>query len=918
ARYQRQGGQHFNPFTYRDIVTIADHLHYLGATPHGGNSKSDSAGGGHAHAGAMIYLGDQWPETYRNQLFMNNIHGQRLNVESLNPNDSGYIGSHRPDFLLTGDQASQILNLRYGPDGNAWMIDWYDMQACHRREVEQHDRSNGRIYKITYGDSETSAPSLELATASDLQLADLVLHQNDWYVRHARRVLQERAASGPIDQDAIDRLKQLLSTHRDETRRLRAAWTLHVIGELTEPDFRKMWSDAGPYVRGWGVQLAMESNEYRPTDEQLQTFTEMAGSDDSAIVRLYLASAAQLVPLPKRLPLLRALTSHAEDADDHNLPLMYWYAAEPLAGLDTMKALEFGMAAGEKIPVIREFMLRRIGSGNAEASLAVLVQGLRKVDRPALQLTYLKAIRESLKGVRRASAPKGWSSASKELLASSDDAVRLQAIALGVTFGDASALNVMRQQVSDDQSSTTDRLVALRSLLDANDAGLVSTLVSLLGDQDDLSEAAIRGLAQYDDPAVAPALLQVYGDLTPVQKRMALGTLSSRVGSGEALLTAIEAKKIPGADLTADLVRQLQFHDSKSIEALLKNVWGTVRKSAEDKLRQIEEYTTLVQSNQYAEPDLPLGRAVFAKTCMKCHKLYGEGYKIGPDLTGSNRSNLEYLLSNIVDPSSVMAKEYLPTNILTVDGRVVSGLIQEEDEQSITLQTTDALVVIPKDEIEQRIQAKQSMMPEDQLKQFSPHEIRSLIGYLRTKQQTPMLATRDNVSTLFNGNDLTGWSGTEGLWSVEAGELVGRSEGLQNNEWIVSDLSADDFRLTLEVKLVDNAGNSGIQFRSRAENGEVSGYQADIGEGWWGKLYEEHGRGLLSSPPEGQAEIRSGDWNTYEIVAVSDHVRTYINGQPCIDLKDAEGARRGIIALQLHSGGPTEVRFRNLRLELIE
>ncbi|MCA9227185.1 MAG: NPCBM/NEW2 domain-containing protein, partial [Planctomycetales bacterium] len=149
ARYQRQGGQHFNPHTYRDIVTIADHLHYLGATPHSGNSKSDSAGGGHAHSGAMIYLGDRWPDQYRNQLLMNNIHGQRLNVDILESRGSGYVGRHGKDFLLTGDQASQIMNLRYGPDGDAWMIDWYDMQACHLREPSAHDRSNGRIYKIS-------------------------------------------------------------------------------------------------------------------------------------------------------------------------------------------------------------------------------------------------------------------------------------------------------------------------------------------------------------------------------------------------------------------------------------------------------------------------------------------------------------------------------------------------------------------------------------------------------------------------------------------------------------------------------------------------------------------------------------------------------------------------------------------------
>ena len=192
GRYHRQAGQHFNPYTYDDIKTIAEHLHYLGATPHGGNGKSDEAGGGHAHAGAMFYLGDK--SQYRGALLMNNIHGQRLNMDSIEPKGSGYVGKRAPDFLLTGDMASQILNFRYGPDGQVTMIDWYDMQACHVKESTKHDRSNGRIYKISYGQSELV--KVDLGNLSDVELAELCLHNNDWYVRHSRRLLQERAARG--------------------------------------------------------------------------------------------------------------------------------------------------------------------------------------------------------------------------------------------------------------------------------------------------------------------------------------------------------------------------------------------------------------------------------------------------------------------------------------------------------------------------------------------------------------------------------------------------------------------------------------------------------------------------------------------------------------------------------------------------
>jgi hypothetical protein len=130
-------------------------------------------------------------------------------------------------------------------------------------------------------------------------------------------------------------------------------------------------------------------------------------------------------------------------------------------------------------------------------------------------------------------------------------------------------------------------------------------------------------------------------------------------------------------------------------------------------------------------------------------------------------------------------------------------------------------------------------------------------------------------------------------------------------------LAAGDFRLSFDVKLVGNEGNSGLQFRSQAlEEGEMRGYQADIGPGWWGKLYEENARGLLWDK-SGETHLKPGEWNHYVVEAAGNRVRTWLNGQACVDLEDAAGAKRGVFAWQLHSGGPTEVRFKNLKLELL-
>jgi len=233
----------------------------------------------------------------------------------------------------------------------------------------------------------------------------------------------------------------------------------------------------------------------------------------------------------------------------------------------------------------------------------------------------------------------------------------------------------------------------------------------------------------------------------------------------------------------------------------------------------------------------------------------------------------------------------------------------------VTVQTANELVILPRGEIEEIQLSQQSMMPDDLLKPLSPVEARSLIAYLAGAGQVPMLATADSLKGFFNGQDLSGWQGDTSLWSIENGEIVGRTRGLKQNEFLKNELIFGDFRFQVDVQLVDNRGNSGIQFRSEAmDDGIVKGYQADIGENWWGKLYEEHGRALLW-PKSGEQFVKKG-WNTYEIEAIGSRVRTWINGHLCVDLEDPDGAKRGIFALQLHSGGATEVRFKNFEIEL--
>lgn len=741
ARYQRQGGTHFNPHLYDDIKTIADHSHYTGNIrdsawwghePELSDSVS-KVGGGHAHCGAMIYLGDNWPGEFRNSIYFNNIHGNRVNNDILERRGSGYVGHHGKDFLFANDKWYRGINLKYGPDGSVHLIDWYDKNACHRVNPEIWDRSNGRIYRVRYGD--VQPPRVDLATATDLELVELQSHDNDWYVRTARRLLQERAATREIDKDATQRLIETLTSRKPAATRLRALWTLHVIGDLSPDLIHALADDHDEYLRAWAIQLGVP--EVLPggalpsfPEHVIQKLTELA-SDDASLVRLYVASALQRLALAQRWPVAEALLRRADDAGDHNLPLMIWYAVEPLVTTDVAQAMH--LAKESKIPLVARYIARRAAADSE--SLHQLVASL-DASSADWRRVVLQEMLQAFEGRVEIPMPAAWEAAYESLLKSEDQLVRHQADQVAVSFGDRRILPRMRAVLADANAELERRTMALDVLIRGRDADAAPALLAILKTPQ-LRGRAIRALAAYDHDGTAKQLISLYSSFTDSERRAAIGTLTSRAPYAHALLDAVEKGDIARVDVHAYDVRQLRNLKSDEITQRLGDVWGTIRESTADKKEKVEDYKRLIADSD-SKPDLALGRAVFNKTCASCHKLFGEGGDIGPDITGSNRANLDYILENVVDPSAVVGRDYKMTTLLTEGGRVVTGLIERETDSAYTVRTATASTVIAKSEVVQRSPSELSLMPEGQLDQLTSQQVRNLVAYLASASQVAL------------------------------------------------------------------------------------------------------------------------------------------------------------------------------------
>ena len=373
----------------------------------------------------------------------------------------------------------------------------------------------------------------------------------------------------------------------------------------------------------------------------------------------------------------------------------------------------------------------------SDDALPILVQVLQSADDPQVQLDILKGLSDGLKGRRGVKAPAGWDAVATKLAQSPNPQVRELVQQLSLTFGSASALGDMRKQLLDAKLPPAQRLAALEALVGAKDATLAETLRQLLAEPA-LRGAALRGLASYDDPKTPPAILALLPTLDPAGKRDAFSTLASRGSFAKTLVGALVDGKFAAKELPADIVRQLRNYQQPEINAALDKHWGSARESSADIQKQTERYKAMLTAANAPKPDLAKGRAVFAKTCGQCHTLYGVGGKVGPELTGSNRADLDYLLHNILDPNAEIPNDYRTWNLDTKDDRSIAGVMARQDATTVTLVTPNETVTIARTDIARLKQSELSMMPEGLLQALPEEEVRNLIAYLRGKEQVKL------------------------------------------------------------------------------------------------------------------------------------------------------------------------------------
>jgi putative heme-binding domain-containing protein len=457
---------------------------------------------------------------------------------------------------------------------------------------------------------------------------------------------------------------------------------------------------------------------------------------DSDLVRLVLASTLQRMPMNVRAGFAKALVQHAEDADDHNLPLMIWYGLIPVADSDPMALAEIGMKC--ELPLTRRFIARRLVEDiekSPEPVNTLLVFATAK--SAAYQSDILAGLADGMTGWRKAKKPEAWDALTAKLAGSNDENIRARVRELSVLFGDGRALDEVKKIALDGKAELGARKAALQSLIEANPPELRAVCEQLLGTRF-LNAVAVRGLAKFDDSALGEKLARSYRSFHGTERGPLIETLVSRPVFAKALLAEVAAGKIPRADITPFHARQIRAFNDAAITKQLTDAWGELREPAADKKALIAKLRARLTPDVLAKADLPAGRAAFTTFCATCHRLYGQGNDIGPDLTGAGRDNLDYLLDNIADPSAVVNADFRMTIIETKDGRTLSGVVPAQTAKTVTLRALTGTTTVERSEIVMQILSPVSMMPEGLIEALSETQVRDLIGYLMHKTQVPL------------------------------------------------------------------------------------------------------------------------------------------------------------------------------------
>ncbi|MCA9088719.1 MAG: c-type cytochrome [Planctomycetaceae bacterium] len=720
----------------------------------------------------VIYEGASLPERYRGQVIAANALHNRVWASSLEPMGSTYHTKDLPPVVTTPDRWFRPVDLKVGPDGAVYLADWYDTRLSHVDPRDTWHKTTGRIYRIVSKNGAPDQPT-NLSGLSNAQLIELFSSPGKWQQQTAVRVLAERLQNLPEKQaqPLVQQLRSLAQDSQPETPSLQALWTLAQADQVEDELLAQVLDHPQPDVRRWGLRLL--GDRRRSTAPLTSILQRLATDEQQVQVLSQLLSTVRRLPTEDAVQVLPALLARADFQDDPHLPLLLWWAIESHCAADRQQLTPQVAVPLEKsdqqLPSPREqivalfespdlwrtpgaqrvvlhrlmqrFALESVlaaerGQGNsaevANSSLSACVRLFELAQTPEDREQLMSGFLDAYEGRNIATLP----DVLKQRIMEHQKQLGQSDLVLSIKLGDAAAIGEALKVVRNESANSGTRLAYIELLGQSRKPEVLGTLLGLLGSPSPgVKRVALSALMNFDDPKIGQTICSRWQSTITEEHNLrgtALRVLASRPVWTQQLLKEIDEFRIKAGEVPLDIVQQMRLHDVPEIQTRLDKYWGKTRATPEEKQQLIARIRDVVRAGPgKTAADPHVGHELFKKTCATCHTLFDEGGQTGPNLTGYERDNLDFMLLAMVDPSAAIREEFTQYQIALEDGRILTGLIVDQSPTTVVLRgANNQSTTLNKAEIEVLQAMSTSIMPDGLLEKLSDDEIRHLFSYL--------------------------------------------------------------------------------------------------------------------------------------------------------------------------------------------
>ncbi len=672
----------------------------------------------------ILYEGGTLPEVYNRRLFGIEPLQGRVVMSEVKELGSTYQTQDLGFPVTTSDRQFRPVDIKLGPDGAIYVADMYEPQISHRQHFSgQIDKTNGRIYRLQNANV-PQPKQINLGKLSSRQLVSELNHPNRWHRQTALRLLGDRK-----DASIIPLLKQNIKNETGQVA-LESLWALYQTGGLDEAFAMETLSHENPAVRVWTVRLLCD--DFEASHTFAQALVNLAVEESYVQVRSQLACSAKRLPAKQGLPIVAALIEHDEDETDPHLPLLLWWAIESKAAKDRDAILNlFQKKPLWKRPLVQKVILsrlmRRFALSGTRNDLITCAKLFELSPDKARTTELMKGFEDAFKGRTLTGLPRELALALSKAGGGS--------ITLGIRRGDKKSIATALKTIADPKAKPAQKAELIQVFGEVDEPQSVPVLLAVIEStkEANMQKAALTALGRYKNEDIGRSVLQGYAGLSDEVKTVAQSLLASRKVWARDFLETVEKNEIPADSISVDLVRQLTYHRDDRIAQLIAKHWKDLKGASTAEMQQQIELQTQTLASGKSDPYQ--GKVLYTKTCGKCHILFEEGGRIGPNLTTYKRDDTSRILVNIVNPSAEIREGFESYLILTTEGRTASGFLFDQDNRVVVLRGVDGQnITFPKDQIEEMIPQKKSLMPEGLLKPLTPQEVRDLFAYLRSSQ----------------------------------------------------------------------------------------------------------------------------------------------------------------------------------------